>query len=181
MPAPRVQSAFASPRWGDRLVEFVARGFGTGWAPKAPGTFGTLAGVALYWPLSGLPLGAYLAVTGVFALTGIWICGRTSRLMQVNDHPGIVWDEVVGFLVTMIGAPIGWLWLVLGFVLFRLFDITKPWPIRVVDRRIHGGLGIMLDDILAGIFASICLHAMAFMVAPASASSGDAWLGTLGP
>lgn len=145
---------------GSRLIHFLAFGFGSGYAPKAPGTFGTLAAIPLYLLVAGLPLAGYLVmVVALFAL-GVWLCGRTARDMGVHDHPGIVWDEIVGFLITMTAVPLAWQWVVAGFVLFRLFDILKPWPIRWLDRHVHGGLGIMLDDVLAGVFAALCLHAL---------------------
>lgn len=144
-------SAFRHP------VHFLAIGLGSGAAPKAPGTAGTLAAVLLFWPLSLLPLSAYLAVVVISALAGIYLCGKTARDWQVHDHGGIVWDEFVGFWITMIAVPVTWYWVLAGFVLFRLFDIWKPWPIRYCDQQIHGGLGIMLDDILAGVFAWISL------------------------
>ena len=134
-------------------IHLLAFGFGSGLAPVAPGTFGTLAAVPFYLLMARLPLEVYLAVLAVVILAGIWICGRTSRDLGVHDHPGIVWDEFAGFFVTMIAAPPGWFWLVAGFGLFRLFDILKPWPIGWLDKRVKGGLGIMLDDLLAGSFA----------------------------
>ena len=97
-------------------------------------------------------------VTVVVALAGIWICGWSAARLGVHDHPGIVWDEIAGYLVTMTLAPAGLGWLVAGFVLFRVFDILKPWPIGWLDRRVGGGLGIMLDDLVAGIFAFCCLQ-----------------------
>ena len=139
-------------------IHLLAFGFGSGLAPVAPGTFGTLAAVPLYLLLAPLPLPAYLAVVTAVSLAGIWICGRASRDLGVHDHPGIVWDEIAGFLVTMTAAPRGWSWLLLGFLLFRLFDIFKPWPIGWLDRRVRGGLGIMLDDLLAGAFAWLVLQ-----------------------
>ncbi|MEM7249865.1 MAG: phosphatidylglycerophosphatase A [Pseudomonadota bacterium] len=159
-------SRFASAHLGDRIIEFIARGFGTGWAPRAPGTVGTLAGVAFYLVLAELPLLAYIGSILVLGTLGIWICGRTSRLMKVDDHPGIVWDEVVGYLVTMIAAPSGWLWIALGFILFRIFDIAKPWPVRIADQRLHGGLGIMADDVLAAVYALLCLQFIAHVAYP---------------
>lgn len=139
---------------------FLALGFGSGLAPRAPGTFGTLAAIPVYLLCAQLPLLLYLlAVAGAFAL-GVYLCGRTARSLSVHDHPGIVWDEVVGFLLTMTFAPPGWLWIAVGFACFRLFDIWKPWPIRVFDRSVHGGLGIMLDDLLAGAAAALTLWGM---------------------
>ena len=149
-------------RW---LVHFLAFGFGAGYLPRAPGTFGTLVGVLVY--LFMQPLAAWLYAVIVLALFGIgvWICALTERDLGVHDHPGIVWDEIVGYLITMFLAPSGWAWIVLGFALFRLFDIWKPWPIREIERRIRGGLGNMLDDALAGICAFVVLHGVVWIVA----------------
>lgn len=143
-------------------AHFLAFGLGSGAAPVAPGTFGTLAAIPLYLLLAPLPLWGYLLAVLAVSLLGIWLCDRTSRDLGVHDHPGIVWDEFAGYLVTMIAAPPGWLWIVVGFILFRLFDILKPWPIRWIDRRVHGGFGIMLDDLLAGVFAALALQALAW-------------------
>lgn len=137
---------------------FLALGFGSGLAPRAPGTFGTLAAIPVYLLCAQLALPAYLLVVAGLFLLGVYLCGRTARSLGVHDHPGIVWDEVVGFLLTMAFAPPGWVWIVAGFLCFRLFDILKPWPIRVLDRRVHGGLGIMLDDVLAGLAAAASLE-----------------------
>jgi phosphatidylglycerophosphatase A len=134
-------------------MHFVALGFGTGCAKYAPGTVGTGAGVVIYLALVQLPDAAYLPITVLLFIFGIVVCGRTAADLGVHDHPAIVWDEVVGYLITMLAAPAGWRWVALGFGLFRLFDVLKPWPIRVIDRQVHGGLGIMLDDVLAGLFA----------------------------
>ena len=145
-------------------VHFLAFGFGSGLSPKAPGTMGTLAAIPLYLLLMNLPLTSYLLAVLLISVAGIWICGESSRRLGVHDHGGIVWDEFAGFVLTMTAAPQGWAWIVLGFALFRLFDIWKPWPVRVADRQLHGGLGIMLDDILAGIYAWLVLQAVAYVV-----------------
>ena len=129
----------------------------------APGTFGTLAAVPFYLLLHQLALLPYLLTVSVLALLGVWLCHVTSRDLGVHDHGGIVWDEMVGYWLTMAAAPAGWLWLALGFALFRLFDIWKPWPIRWADRQIHGGLGIMFDDILAAAYAWLCLQGLALL------------------
>jgi phosphatidylglycerophosphatase A len=139
-------------------VHFLAFGFGSGAAPVAPGTFGTLAAVPLYLLLAQLPLGAYLLALVVLFGVGIWLCEKTAQDLGVHDHGGIVWDEFVGYWITMVAAPPGWLWLVIGFVLFRLFDILKPFPISWLDRHIKGGLGIMVDDAVAGTFAWLVLQ-----------------------
>ena len=136
----------------------LSLGFGTGLAPLAPGTFGTLIAVPLYLLLAQFDLAWYLAITAAGFAIGIWLCGRTSDALGKHDHGAIVWDEIVGFWVTMIAVPAAWQWILLGFVLFRLFDIVKPWPIRLVDSRMRGGLGIMFDDLLAGLYALVCIQ-----------------------
>jgi phosphatidylglycerophosphatase A len=138
-------------------LHLLAFGFGSGLAPKAPGTLGTLVAVPLYLLLQGLPLVVYLSLVLTGFLAGIWICGRTSRDLGVHDHGGIVWDEIIGYLLTMALAPSGWEWVLLGFLLFRFFDILKPWPIRWFDQRVPGGFGIMFDDLLAGLYAGLVM------------------------
>ena len=138
-------------------VHLLAFGFGSGLAPRAPGTAGTLAAVPLYLALSPLPLWLYLAVVAVMFVAGVWLCGVAARELGVPDHPGIVWDEIVGFLACMAFVPLHWAWVAAGFVLFRLFDILKPWPIRALERKVPGGLGIMLDDLLAAVYAAALL------------------------
>jgi phosphatidylglycerophosphatase A len=144
-----------------RLVLWLATGLGSGLCPIAPGTAGTLAAVPLYLLLRPAPLWAYLAVTCIGFGAGIWLCGTAARELGQDDPPSIVWDEVVGFMVTMTAAPAGWAWLILGFLAFRLFDILKPWPISVADRQVSGGLGIMLDDLVAGLYALFIVQAAA--------------------
>jgi phosphatidylglycerophosphatase A len=147
---------FAKPDLRNPL-HLLAFGLGSGLAPIAPGTFGTLVAVPLYLLMKDLPLSVYLALVLAGFLLGIWFCGHTSRDLGVHDHGGIVWDEIIGFLLTMSLAPAGWQWLVSGFLLFRFFDILKPWPIRWFDRKVTGGFGIMLDDLLAGIYAGLVM------------------------
>ncbi len=132
----------------------LAFGFGSGLSPKAPGTMGTLAAIPLWWLLAQLPLGTYLIVVLIAAVAGIVICGRAADRLGVHDHGGIVWDEFVGFWIAMAALPVTWQSLILGFVLFRLFDILKPWPISWLDRRVSGGFGIMIDDVIAGLAAA---------------------------
>lgn len=134
-------------------VHVFAFGLGSGLAPKAPGTFGTLAAIPVYGLLIYLPLWAYIVVLSAMLSLGIWLCGESARRLGCHDHGGIVWDEWVGFLISMLAAPKGWIWLLMGFGLFRLFDIWKPWPIKQVDQQVQGGLGIMLDDVIAGLYA----------------------------
>lgn len=138
-------------------LHLLAFGFGSGLAPKAPGTFGTLVAIPFYLLLQPLPLSAYLALVMLGFVAGIWICDRTSRDLGVHDHGGIVWDEIVGYLFTMSLAPAGGWWILAGFLLFRFFDILKPWPIRWLDLRVPGGFGIMLDDLMAGLYAGLVM------------------------
>ncbi|MDH3981130.1 MAG: phosphatidylglycerophosphatase A [Gammaproteobacteria bacterium] len=141
-------------------VDFLALGFGSGMAPVAPGTAGTVVAIPIYLLMQPLALMPYLAVVLLLFLGGIALCAHTANRLGVHDHPGIVWDEIVGYLVTMTFAPAGWQWVAAGFVLFRLFDIVKPWPIRWCDRKVHGGFGIMLDDLIAGVFAAAVLQGL---------------------
>jgi len=134
-------------------VVLIAVGFGSGLAPKAPGTAGTLIAIPLYVLMQSLPLISYLLITTCLFIAGIWICTYAAEKLGVHDHPSIVFDEIVGYLITMIAAPEGWLVIVAGFVLFRLLDAIKPWPISWFDRSINGGLGIMIDDVVAGVIA----------------------------
>ena len=137
-------------------VHFLALGFGSGLIKPAPGTWGTLSAVPLYLILlmfmnsSSI---AYLSIIVVTFLIGVYLCGQTAKDVGVHDHGAIVWDEIVGFLITMAFVPLTWSNVILGFVLFRFFDIIKPWPIKLLDQHVHGGFGIMIDDVLAGIFA----------------------------
>lgn len=139
------------------LANFFALGCGLGLVKKAPGTFGTLLGIPL---LLCMPDNAwlYLLVVVLLFLFGIWCCGSCANHLGVHDHGAIVWDEVVGFLITMFLLPVSIGWIIAGFVVFRFFDIIKPWPISVLDKRVHGGFGIMVDDALAGLFALVTLH-----------------------
>ena len=138
-------------------VVFVAMGLGSGLAPFAPGTAGTLLTVPLVYFLQQQTSLIYAAVTLFVLLTGPWVCAYAADKLKVHDHSGIVYDEVAGFLITMSIVPHGWTWMFAGFVLFRFFDAVKPWPISWFDQNIHGGTGIMLDDVIAGIFSLSCL------------------------
>ncbi len=151
-------AAHHSPTPFSNPVQFLAFGFGSGLSPWAPGTVGTLAAVPLFWLLSGWGLAGYSAAVLVAAVAGIWLCGTASRELGVHDHRGIVWDEFVGYWITMWAVPADWLWVLIGFGVFRVFDVAKPWPIGWVDRRVEGGLGIMADDILAGLMSCATLH-----------------------
>lgn len=142
---------------------WIATGFGAGLFPKAPGTFGSLVALLPWWfLLRGLPIVWYVIVLiAAFAL-GVWACQVAGKRLDVDDHRALVWDEFVGQWLALCAAPVGWPWMLAGFILFRLFDIWKPWPVRVADRRVHGGLGVMLDDALAGVYALIVLQLAAF-------------------
>ncbi len=147
--------------------QFIASGFGSGLSPIAPGTMGTLAAMP-FWLLFALllPTWGYIAVIIIAAFAGIIICQRASDELGVHDHGGIVWDEFVGLWITMICVPISWPNAILGFLLFRLFDVLKPWPIKVIDEKITGGFGIMFDDILAGIFSLITMQVLLIWIIP---------------
>lgn len=140
----------------------LAFGFGSGLSPKAPGTMGTLAAIPLWWLLAQLPLTSYLIVVLIAAVVGITICGRAADQMGVHDHGGIVWDEFVGFWIAMATLPITWQSVILGFVLFRLFDILKPWPISWLDKKVSGGFGIMIDDVIAGLAAAAVIYFLGY-------------------
>jgi phosphatidylglycerophosphatase A len=141
-------------------VHLFALGFGAGLAPVAPGTFGSVVGLLL--GLAALHLGWWaLFGTAVFAtIAGVWICGESARRLGVHDHPAIVWDEVAGMMLVLLAAPVSWWGIGLAFALFRLFDVWKPWPIRQVDHGMRGGLGIMLDDVMAALMAVALLTAI---------------------
>lgn len=143
-------------------VVLLAVGFGSGLAPRAPGTAGTVMAVPLYLLMQPLPLVTYLLITTCLFIAGIWICTYAAEKLGVHDHPSIVIDEIVGYLITMIAAPAGWLPVLIGFLLFRLLDAIKPWPISWFDRNINGGLGIMLDDVIAGIIAMALIQGLVY-------------------
>jgi phosphatidylglycerophosphatase A len=141
-------------------VHLLALGFGTGLAPVAPGTFGSMVG--LVFGLAALQLGwwAGLGAAVLATIAGVWICGESARRLGVHDHPAIVWDEVAGMMIVLLAAPASWWGVVLAFVLFRVLDVWKPWPIRQIDHGMRGGLGIMLDDVMAALMAVALLLAI---------------------
>lgn len=139
-------------------IHFLAYGFGAGLSPKGPGTMGTVVAVPIYVLLMTLGQPAYWVFLAVALVAGVYICGYTAKRIGVEDPKGVVWDEVVGYLVTMLWVPFGWPWILAGFLLFRLFDIWKPWPIRWLDQNVKGGLGIMVDDVAAAIPACVLLN-----------------------
>jgi phosphatidylglycerophosphatase A len=132
-------------------IYFIAFGFGSGLMSIAPGTWGTLAAIPLYLLLMNSHWAVYIVCTILAFLLGVWVSDKVSSELGVHDYKGIVWDEVVGYLLTMFLAPKGYVWMLIGFILFRIFDIWKPQPIRMIDKQIKGGIGIMLDDVLAAI------------------------------
>jgi phosphatidylglycerophosphatase A len=155
----------ADPRLMREPVHLIAFGFGSGLSPWAPGTCGTLVAIPIVLFVMQFGLVAHLSFAVFASLFGIYVCGESARRLDVHDHPGIVWDEIAGFALTMLTVPANSAgggsqliyWTVAGFTLFRVLDIWKPWPIREADHSLRGGLGIMLDDILAGIFAAAIL------------------------
>lgn len=163
LPTPTLRQLIARP------VDFLSFGFGAGLSPVAPGTAGTVVAIPLFiiaaW-LTSWPV--FLALTIAMFALGCWLCEKTSQHLGVHDHGGIVWDEIVGYFITMfpiIYAGFEWnwefvAWLGLGFVLFRIFDILKPFPIALVDRQVKGGFGIMIDDVIAGLDAAIVIYAI---------------------
>ena len=151
-PGSRPQDLLGDP------LHLLALGFGTGCASFMPGTVGTAAGAVIYLALAQLNLVWYLVACGIAFVLGIKLCERTGKALARSDHPAIVWDEIVGMLVTMVAMPMTWYWLVSGFALFRLLDIAKPGPVGWLDRRLTGGLGVMLDDLAAALIACGILH-----------------------
>lgn len=154
---PSTKSVFGDPRM------FLAFGLGSGLSRITPGTCGTLAAVPFYLVFIKLPLWVYLSVLVLSTIIGVHLCGYAAKKLGVHDHGGIVWDEFVGFWLTMIAVPVGWPWLLAGFVLFRFFDMVKPWPIGWLDKKVHGGVGIMLDDLVAAIMAAVCIHGYRYL------------------
>ena len=154
-----------SPKLLRNPLHLLSLGFGSGLMPVAPGTFGTLVAIPFYLLIAQLELPYYLAFILLAFGLGVYLCHYTSAALGVHDHSGIVWDEFVGFWITMIAVPVTWQWIVGGFVLFRLFDIVKPWPVKIVDKRMTGGFGIMFDDVLAGLYALCCLQFALYLLA----------------
>ena len=152
------RQVFSSP------VLTLAFGFGTGLSPVAPGTVGTAAAVPLFLLIEPLPPAVYWLVTGALLLSGFWICEASNRILPGRDHSGIVWDEMIGFLIAMGTIKAEWVWIGLAFLLFRFFDIIKLWPASLIDRRFHGGVGIMLDDAVAGLYTLLVLNALTLWV-----------------
>ena len=132
-------------------------GFGSGLAQKAPGTFGTLVGLPLFWLISIYTMPVQLIIISALFLVGIYFCDVTGKALGVSDHGGIVWDEIVAMMLVLVFTPNQWQWWLAAFLLFRLFDIWKPFPIRQCDAKLKNGFGVMFDDLLAAIYAIIAL------------------------
>jgi len=143
-------------------IHLLSFGFGSGLSPFASGTFGTLAAIPLYYYMQYLPIGLYLVVVLLSFAVGVYICGVTSKALGVHDHGAIVWDEFVGYFITMIAVPSGWGYIIVGFFLFRVFDVFKPWPIHILDEKVSGGFGIMIDDVLAGVYALVAMQLLLY-------------------
>ncbi len=139
-------------------LHLLAVGFGSGAAPYMPGTAGTLVAVPIYLLMQLAPLPIYTLILAIMVFAGFWLCDVTDKAISVHDHPSIVWDEIVGFLLTMWAVPLYWMWLLLGFLLFRLFDIWKPRPISWINDKVGGGVGVVVDDLMAGVYAWIVLQ-----------------------
>ena len=131
---------------------FLAFGLGSGLAGVAPGTAGSALGLLLFIPALYAPFPVQVVIIVIGFVLGVWVCDRVAKHMEVKDPGGIVWDEFVGMWITLLLLP-SLMWLPAAFLLFRLFDIWKPWPVRVADEKLAGGLGIMLDDVFAGLYA----------------------------
>lgn len=145
-------------------IHFIAFGFGSGLSPKAPGTVGTLVAIPIYLLMQSYDPWIYAAILIVLSLVGIYIAGESARKLNTHDHGGIVIDEICGYLLTMFMAPAGWVWIIVGFILFRIFDIFKPWPINLADQKVTGGFGIVLDDLIAGVYALLSLNVIVLTV-----------------
>jgi phosphatidylglycerophosphatase A len=156
---PNLRFALSHP------AHFFALGFGSGLAPFAPGTFGTLLALPIFWGLEPrlAPID-FLILLGVMYVAGVWVCDKTGRDLGIEDHKAIVWDEITAFLIVLFFTPNSLLWQAVAFLLFRLFDILKPGPIRYVERMFRGGFGVMVDDLAAAFFALICLALMQLLL-----------------
>ncbi|VAW92752.1 Phosphatidylglycerophosphatase A [hydrothermal vent metagenome] len=143
-------------------IHLLSFGFGSGLSPFASGTFGTLAAIPFYYYMQSLPITYYLLMVALTFALGVYICDVTSKALGVHDHGAIVWDEFVGYFITMIALPSGWTYIIVGFFMFRVFDVFKPWPINILDEKVSGGFGIMIDDVLAGVYALVCMQILVY-------------------
>jgi phosphatidylglycerophosphatase A len=147
-------------------AHFLALGFGSGLAPKAPGTFGTIVGLPLFYFISSYALHMQLAIIALFFIIGIYFCAVAGKALGVGDHGSIVWDEIVAMMLVLTITPNQWEWWIVAFSLFRIFDIWKPFPIRHCDATLKGGFGVMFDDLLAAIYAMISLKVLLWILSP---------------
>lgn len=145
-------------------IHFIGCGFGVGAIPIMPGTFGTALAIPIYFILIHFSWLTYAIVTLFLILIGVGLCGRINRDFGTEDHSAAVWDEVATFLIVLFLVPPVWYYILIGFILFRLFDILKPGPIGWVDRHIHGGVGVMLDDVLAAVVSWIILQIIIWFI-----------------
>ena len=142
----------------EKLIVFTGTGAFTGYFPVMPGTAGTVAGVFIYLAIAHLITPVYLFLTLLFILFSVWISDRTEKFFKKKDPPEVVIDEIAGYLVTMLSFPAEWKYIVVGFILFRILDIVKPYPANHINNSMEGGWGIVLDDIVAGMYANIGLQ-----------------------
>lgn len=145
-------------------AHFLALGAGAGLAKKAPGTFGTLLGLPLFFLIVPLQIDLQISIIFILFLVGIYCCEKTGQTLGVSDHGSIVWDEIVAMMLVLTFTPLQWQWWLAAFALFRLFDIWKPAPIRQCDAKIKGGLGVMMDDILAAVYAILSLKILLWLI-----------------
>lgn len=143
---------------------FISLGFGSGLAKKAPGTFGTLIGLPLFWLIAPYSIGQQLIIITALFVLGIYFCTFTGRALGIVDHGSIVWDEIVAIMLVLTFTPLQWQWWLAAFILFRLFDIWKPYPIHQLEAKFKNGFGVMFDDLLAAIYAIICLQCLIWVM-----------------
>jgi phosphatidylglycerophosphatase A len=155
---PNTKFLFAHP------AHFFALGFGSGLAKKAPGTFGTLVGLPLYFLIAPYGLFFQLIIIAALFWIGIYLCDVAGKNLEVADHGSIVWDEIVAMMLVLAVTPKHWIWWLVAFGLFRLFDIWKPYPIHQFDAKLKNGFGVMFDDLLAAVYAIISLKTLLWMI-----------------
>jgi phosphatidylglycerophosphatase A len=152
------RQVFTDPRY------LLALGFGSGLSPKAPGTIGTIAAIPFFLLLNQLDPIVYAVLVIVAFAGGVFVCDWVANQMDLEDPGPVVFDEFVGLWVALFLLPNGWYWVIVGFLLFRFFDILKPWPVNWLDRNLKGGLGIMADDVAAGVYSLAVLQFVAFVL-----------------
>ncbi|WP_144823806.1 phosphatidylglycerophosphatase A family protein [Marinobacter piscensis] len=165
-PEPDVPQTILPPGFLKHPVHLLAFGFGSGAVSRAPGTWGSLAAIPIWYSFAWLPASAYWSIVALAFVLGIWLCGKTATDLKVHDHGGIVWDEFVGMWIALGLFPDQIYGVLSAFLVFRFFDVLKPWPISWLDERLPGGLGIMVDDVVAGVMALPCLLAIDIWLMP---------------